>query len=57
MVNYQLWPNIKVLAKLKRNGKKVGKLRFNGEGWFKTLNFNQSGFRIEGNGLVLSKVG
>jgi len=57
MVNYQLWSNIKALSKLKKNGKRVGKLRFKGRGWFKTLNFNQSGFRIEGNKLILSKVG
>jgi putative transposase len=56
MVNYQLWSNIKALSKLKKNGKRVGKLRFKGRGWFKTLNFNQSGFRIEGNKLILSKV-
>jgi len=47
MVNYQLWSNIKALAKLKQNGKKTGKLRYKGKGWFKTLNFNQSGFEID----------
>ncbi|MGQ9781841.1 MAG: RNA-guided endonuclease InsQ/TnpB family protein [Nitrososphaeria archaeon] len=57
MVNYQLWSNIKVLAQLKKNGKKVGKLRFKGKGWFKTINFNQSGFKLEGKRLVLSKIG
>ncbi len=59
MVNYQLWSNIKALAKLKRNGKKVGKLRYKTGNSFKTLNFNQSGFRIdaERRKLVLSKVG
>ncbi len=59
MVNYQLWSNIKTLHKLKENGKKVGKLRYKGKGWFKTLNFNQSGFKIdfENNKLILSKVG
>ena len=59
MVNYQLWSNIKALHKLKKNGKKVGKLRYKGKGWFKTLNFNQSGFKIdfENNKLILSKVG
>lgn len=48
MVNYQMWSNIKALAKLKQNGKNVGKLRYKGKEWFKTLNFNQSGFKIEG---------
>ena len=59
MVNYQLWSNIKALHKLKKNGKKVGKLRYKGKGWFKTLNFNQSGFKIDfkNNRLILSKVG
>jgi len=57
MVNYQLWSNIKALAKLKRNGKKVGKLRFKGKGWFKTINYNQSGFKLEGKKLVLSNIG
>ena len=56
MVNYQLWSNIRALAGAKRNGRKVGKLRFKG-GWFKTLNFNQSGFKLEGKKLHLSKIG
>jgi len=59
MANYQLWANIRALAALKAKGKKVGKLRFKGRGWFKTLNFNQSGFKIdiEGKRLHLSKIG
>jgi len=57
MVNHQLWSNIHALAGLKRNGKKVGKLRLKGAGWFKTLNYNQSGFKLENGKLVLSKVG
>jgi putative transposase len=56
MVNYQLWSNIGALAGLKRKGRRVGKLRFKGK-WFKTLNFNQSGFKLENGKLVLSKVG
>lgn len=56
MVNYQLWSNIRALAKLKRNGRKIGKLRFKGN-WFKTLNYNQSGFKLENGKLVLSKIG
>lgn len=56
MVNYQLWSNLRALSALKRNGRKVGKLRFKGQ-WFKTLNYNQSGFRLEGKKLHLSKVG
>ncbi len=57
MVNWQLWSNIRALAGLKRNGRKVGRLRFKGSGWFKTLNFNQSGFKLDVGKLVLSKVG
>ena len=57
MVNYQLWANIKALSQLKKKGKKVGKLRYKTGNSFKTLNFNQSGFGIDGNKLILSKVG
>jgi putative transposase len=57
MVNHQIWSNVRALAKLKRNGRKVGKLRFKGADWFKTLNYNQSGFKLENGKLVLSKVG
>jgi len=32
-------------------------LRFKGRGWFKTLNYNQSGFKLESGKLVLSKIG
>jgi putative transposase len=56
MVNYQLWSSIRALSVMKNNGRRIGKLRFKGQ-WFKTLNFNQSGFRIEGKKLFLSKVG
>jgi len=56
MVNYQLWGNIRALSAMKKSGRKIGKLRFKGQ-WFKTLNFNQSGFRLEGKKLHLSKVG
>jgi len=55
-VNHQLWSNIRALSALKKNGRKVGKLRFKGR-WFKTLNYNQSGFRLEGKKLYLSKIG
>jgi putative transposase len=59
MVNYQLWSNIKTLAELKRKGKKTGTLRYKTGNSFKTLNFNQSGFKIDfkRRKLVLSKVG
>jgi len=45
------------LAELKKNGRKIGKLRFKSEGRFKTLNYNQSGFRLEGKNVILSKIG
>jgi len=57
MVNYQLWSNIRSIAGLKQNGHRVGRLRFKGHGWFKTLNYNQSGFKLEGKRLALSKIG
>ncbi len=62
MVLHQLYSNLRALAELKRNGRKVGRLRFKGRGWFKSFTYNQSGFKIvEGNGkrreLWLSKIG
>jgi len=56
MVNHQLWSNIKALTQLKRNGRRIGWLRFKGRGWFKTLNYNQSGFNLESKRLTLSKI-
>jgi putative transposase len=62
MVVYQLFSNLRALAQLKKNGKKVGKLRFKGRGWFKTFMYNQSGFELRKTGkrldrLWLSKIG
>jgi putative transposase len=57
MVNYQLWSNIRALSGLKEKWRRVGRLRFKGCGWFKTLNFNQSGFKLRCKKLVLSKIG
>lgn len=59
MVSQTLWGNIKGLSELKRNGRRIGKLRFKGEGWYKTLNFNQSGFKVDTGHykLSLSKIG
>jgi putative transposase len=59
---YRLFSNLRALAQLKRNGKKVGKLRFKGKGWFKTFTYNQSGFELRKTGkrldrLRLSKIG
>jgi putative transposase len=57
MVNCQLWSNVRALAELKKNGRKIGKLRFKSKGRLKTLNYNQSGFKLEGKKIILSKIG
>jgi len=59
MVNYTLWSNIKGLAASKKNGRKIGHIRFKGYGWYNTLNYNQSGFKIDQDHslLHLSKIG
>jgi len=59
MVNYTLWSNIKGLAASKKNGRKIGHLRFKGHGWYNTLNYNQSGFKIDQDHSILhlSKIG
>jgi len=62
MVLYQLYSNLKALSQLKRNGKRVGRLRFKGKGWYKTFIYNQTGFRLIKTGkrldlLHLSKIG
>ncbi|MBL7147326.1 MAG: transposase [Nanoarchaeota archaeon] len=56
---YRLFSNLSALKVLKQNKKKVGRLRFKGKGWFKTINYNQSGFKLdkENNRLRLSKIG
>ena len=43
---YRLFSNLKALSQSKKNGRKVGALRFKGRGWFKTFTYNQSGFKI-----------
>ena len=53
----QLYSNLKVLSSLKKNGRKIGKLRFKSKDRYKTLNFNQSGFKLNGKKLYLSKIG
>ena len=56
---YKLFSNLSALRVLKGNHKKVGRLRFKGKGWFKTINYNQSGFGLdkENKKLNLSKIG
>lgn len=60
--NYRLHSNIMALHRLKEKGRKIGKLRFKGKGWFKTFVYNQSGFKIieqnrRYNLLHLSRIG
>jgi putative transposase len=59
MVNYTLWSNIKGLSASKKNGRKIGHIRFKGHGWYKTMNYNQSGFKLDQDHgrLHLSKIG
>jgi len=62
LVLYQLYSNLKALSRLKQNGKRVGRLRFKGKGWYKTFTYNQSGFKLIRTGkrldlLYLSKIG
>jgi len=58
---YRLFSNLKGLSKSKEK-RKVGRLRFKGKGWFKTITYNQSGFKLIITGkrcqtLHLSKIG
>ena len=58
---YRLFSNLSALRELKKHGKKVGRLRFKGKDWFKTMNYNQSGFKFIQKSkkgiLELSKIG
>ncbi|MFH0798141.1 MAG: transposase [Candidatus Woesearchaeota archaeon] len=60
--NYRLFSNLKALGESKKKGRKVGKLRFKGKGFFKTFAYNQSGYKLMITGkrcqtLKLSKIG
>jgi putative transposase len=62
MVLFMLYNNLKALRELKKNGKKVGKLRYKKYGKFKSFILNQSGFKVIKTGkrldrLYISKVG
>ncbi|UXM84277.1 RNA-guided endonuclease InsQ/TnpB family protein [Methanococcus aeolicus] len=58
IVNNKLWGSLKALGKLKQNGYKVGRLRFkSSKNHYKTIEYNQSGFKIKDNKLYLSKIG
>jgi len=59
---YRLFSNLKGLSNSKQSGNKVGSLRFKGKKWFKTFNYNQTGFKLIKTGkrldrLRLSKIG
>ena len=59
--NDRLFANLLGLGNSKKNGNKVGRLRFKGKGWKKTFTYNQSGFKImkgneKSNVLHLSKI-
>src|SRR3989344_3999885 len=59
---YKLFSNLSALSALKKQGRKVGALRFKGKKFFDTMTYNQSGFELEHtykkNGrLKLSKIG
>jgi len=59
---FMLYNNLKALAKLKKKGKKVGKLRYKKYGKFKSFILIQSGFKLIGTDgrldrLYISKVG
>ena len=58
----QLYSNLKALGRLKKKGRKVGRLRFKKYGRYKSFVYNQSGFKLIENGnryqrLWLSKMG
>ncbi len=59
---YRLFSNLSALSQTKKRNRKVGGLRFKGNGWFKTFTYNQSGFKLIKTGkrhqtLSLSKIG
>ena len=59
---YRLFSNLKGLSISKKKGNKIGRLRFKGRDWFKTICYNQSGFDLikqdkRYNLLHLSKIG
>lgn len=56
-VNDRLFNNISVLTSLRKKGIKTGKLKFKSEFRYRTLDYNQSGFKLTGNTVELSKIG
>jgi len=59
---YRLFSNLKALYESKKKGRRVGRLRFKSDAGFKTIHYNQSGFKIietdtRCNKLHISKIG
>ncbi|MDD4255659.1 MAG: helix-turn-helix domain-containing protein [Methanofollis sp.] len=59
MVNYTLWSNIAALSHTQKKGWKIGKLHFKSAFRYRTLNYNQPGFKIdkEHSTISFSKIG
>jgi putative transposase len=59
MVNYTLWSNLRALSQTKKRGRTIGKLRFKSASRYRTLNSNQSGFKIDRghSSITFSKIG
>ena len=53
---YKLFSNLKALSRLKKNGKKIGKLRFKSKNRLKTFVYNQFGFKLIKTGKRLNKL-
>ena len=53
---YRLFSNLRALSQLKKKGVRHGKLRFKGRDWFKTIQYNQSGYKITKTGKRLHKL-
>lgn len=56
MVLFMLYNNLKALRELKKNGRKVGRLRYKKYGRFKSFILNQSGFKVKTTGNTLDKL-
>ena len=58
MVLWQFYANIKTLSSTSKKGRKIGVLRFKPRSRYRSVNYNQSGFRfLQGDTLKLSKIG
>ena len=58
MALWQFYANIKALSSLSKKGRKIGTLRFKPKSMYRSINYNQSGFKfLQGDALKLSKIG